>query len=449
MPRNLTNAFTDRVLDLNRATAITTDLAAATLGLSQTYARPIPNDDEERADVDLATAVGYLLDDARAKWLTGPDAGLDRYDADHYREGAINRARGLAATAEGAREAAEALALMLEAAEAFDTADYLGWLIESAASNHRAGDKSYDLAALWVRLSKAHHSPAIGDEAADALRREFDLALGALGILDDTTGLGAEVHIWRDDYLKYRAEWNTEGWAYAIATARTWAELRNYWEALPDAARGGTLTGAENTAAHDAIITRAAHLATTLTDTATDADRLALHEAATHYNTDHGAIMMRIRTAATMAALWHVAGVVDALEGNKLNLQRAIARKFDRLNHTSAADDATGDDPWGEAARMAASVAQWRDTLRSNALHAARNASLNGADPEDTYSLMYAALADARDRLDAAHTTEYLAVVDALTGRGQITADHATRLRALAAHGPAAAEDARGVDVSQ
>lgn len=440
------DAFADRVLELNRAAAVIGDLANSATTLANMYGRVLPQDD----NADLADAIDHLLADARAKWLHGTDAGLDRDTADHYRGKAIDRARHLAATAEAAREAAEALALILEGTAAFDTAEHLEWLITGAENNHRAGDQSYDLTELWLRLSQAHHSPAIAEADADRLRCEFDRALARLGGHDDDTGLGAEVHIWRDDYLKYRADWDTHGtWAYAIDTARTWPEARRYWETLPEATRGGTISPGENIDLHDRILARADAMARAFPASADDPDRAALHEAAAHYNTDHTPLMARIRAAETMAALWHVDGVVDNLEGDKLNLEAAIARKFDRLKN-SAPDAADAEwsrdtepwethrepaDPWGPGARLAAKVTRWRQTLHTAALTAGER----NADPEYTYRLVYAALADARLWTDAeAHVRELCDAVDVLEARGQITGDHASRLRAMAT-----ADDAR------
>jgi hypothetical protein len=414
-----------RVLAFNRAEALHDELTTAIDNLHTSRTNHLTDWDE-----NLAQTIALLLKSARAQWIGSPGALMgEEYNA--RRTAVVNRARAIERRATAAAEAAAHLAELFEHARHYDTADDVELLIIGLAGRiDRLGvgwNTAPNMAAafedVWARIS----SKLISWDESENLRRYYDTQL--YEYLADMPDAALAVTEWRRGHLA-RTVWNAGTYAYAITTARTWDETLDMWRMLD------TVTGPDGTTE----VPETAHLTgpekvrlrTLIADQTADPREQhtvprALRDEVYAFNTDRGALALRVRLAESTTDLAPIAKAI--LEGpdeaDNVSVMRALCRKFDAV--------ATEADTMADNA-LANYLYQWRESLYANACEAMKAIGA-GLDEDYRYRLVYNAIADAVDTGEADRLAKLTDLVEKIAGAGAhhvLTADHIANLRVIA-----------------
>lgn len=436
---SINDLFADRVLEFTRAEAILAALVVDIDNMKSSLGTSLTKRDET-----LASQLAEFRSSAVDQWLKGPGAGMSTDHYDHARHASIGRARSLERRAQAAAEAAAALATLLEHIEPLTTPEDLIWRIDHVAAQfydgHYATDAAaeVDLIAMWQALEP---SALVSPDAVEILRRHYDAKITGPYTGSNLPNLYPAVSAWRAHHLDH-TEWTPGTWEYAVTTMRSWDEAATLWHALGDGAQREQLTAAQNMRLRTAIADRVAN---TPTDHAQAPRELA--DAVTEFNNAHMWLMMRLRSAETMADLKIVADVLTSRARDadgSLTLMRALTRRFDVLSTTATDADPEGDD-WAPASLLRQMVTAWRSDIYREAMASTTASGGRGYDEEARYALIDCALADARHTGNREHVANILDRIARVEGAEHIlTADHIGRLRAAAAQGDTAAIELNG-----
>lgn len=442
---SINDLFSGRVLEFTRAEAILKSLVVDIDNMQSSLTTTLANRDET-----LAAQLAAFRSSAVDQWLKGTGTGMATDNYEHARNAAIGRARSLERRAYAAAEAAQALAFVLEGTEPLITAEDLIWRIDRLATQYYDGKYANDAAAeadliaMWQALTP---STLVSPEAVEILRRHYDAKITGPYTGGNLPTLYAAVTAWRENHLSAGA-WDAGTWEYAVATLRSWDEAMGMWGALSDSRRGD-ISPAQNMRLRTAIAERVKE-SPTPKEKGTNPPLFELAEAVTEFDNAHMWLMMRIRSAETMADLKIVADIVTGrardVDGS-LTLMRALARRFDVLTTTATdATDATEGDDWAPVKILRVTVANWRDDLYRQALGCTTARGATDYDESGRYVLLDCALADARHTGNREHVANLLDVIARVQDAGAehiLTADHIARLRATA-HADTAAIELNG-----
>lgn len=393
-----------RVLDLTRAAALYRDLAGHAESLNSGLDRDIYGPDSDDV-ATLAEAISGLHETTADTWLKHDPVAWGPHEI--TRTAALRAARTAARRAEAAAETATALAFALEALEPFDTYDRLVGLIE------RAGyEDGHDLTDLWHRLGP---TDLIAPDTANELRRAFDEAI------DTSTDpvLTEAVTTWRAQYLSGQhgpVRFDVATCRYIIDTHRSWQEIADLWETLPNAVTGHDATAADAIAIRDAI--RDAVLADRPDDLPT-----ALAEGLRAYDTDPTALAARVRHADGLDGLRRVWDVLhNSSDFDHLSIIRALARAARALARETG-------DPL--ASDFAGILDQWRCHVLNVAVDRIGAGVGEHYSTDEAYTLIYQAAAAAEDVGDTASLDQIRQSAARAADAGRLTGDQHSRLNAI------------------
>lgn len=423
MGPNEQQALTGRILDLTRAEAAYRDLHTAATDLDRHLETNIWGPESDNVET-LTAAIGWMRERTADMWANNQPVHWGLYDG--TRAAAIARAEAAAAAAESAAAAARRIADALTAAAPVDTTERMSALIDAAAAGLEDGQYPPDINDVWARLGP---TDIIEPTAANELRRKFDTNI------DYGTGnaLAEYVNAWRGAYLAGEAGpiiWDAATFDYVIATARSWAELVDVWERLTPAAHEGHLTAAEAIRVRDTI---AARVRSSGRD-ATVPPPLAAHLA--DYDTNTIALSARIRHAEQWQTLENVwAALKSSRDIQHLGIVRALLRRARQMQAQTPASP----DPWGHTTGqgLLSELNEWHLNLYQTAADIAEG---NGShyDTEESYEIIYNAVAAAEDIGNTARLPHLIGYIDAAHTRGAITDEHRAHLgRIIAAAEPA------------